>query len=94
MNCDMAKISMGPRYFDLINKHLPGKPAMGAYCMGMVSALAMQDDLEPDDGLLELVSDCERVPKAYELYTLWATSRRRAARRQSARKTQLIQVPE
>lgn len=58
-------------YSDLVNEIVPKTRAEGAYCIGLVSALAWQHDLDPTRAVLEAAADCNSIPDALEMFDTW-----------------------
>lgn len=48
----------GAQYFDLLNELLRNATPMGAYSVGLVSALAWQDGLDPNEAELRAALKC------------------------------------
>jgi hypothetical protein len=51
----------GAKYFDLVNELLSTATPMGAYCVGLVSAVAWQQGLDPDETELRYAVRCSNL---------------------------------
>jgi hypothetical protein len=58
-----------------VNALLPGCSAMGAYCLGMITASAISDYRTVPVDVLRLASLCTRPQDAAELYQEWRAGR-------------------
>lgn len=58
-------------YLDLANEIVPHTNAVGAYCVGLVSALAWENGLEPTRFVLEAAADCGTITQALEMFDSW-----------------------
>lgn len=67
----------GEKYFDLLNSILPRATPMGAYCVGLVSALGWQNGLDPNESVLHAAAECSTAIQAIEMYSEWEKLQRR-----------------
>ncbi len=56
------------RDLPVVNELLPTCHAMGAYCLGMVTALLWNEGLETPRSFLKRASECNSVEEAAEAY--------------------------
>lgn len=67
-------------YLDMVNEIVPKASAEGAYCIGLVSALAFEKGLEPSRSLLVLAAQCRNIPQAISCFMDWERTVGREAR--------------
>ncbi len=77
-------MTMTNEYLDLVNEIVPKATAEGAYCIGLVSVLAWQHDLEPTRAVLEAAADCKSIPDALEMFDTWRKLQNARARTSAA----------
>jgi hypothetical protein len=64
----MSVAELAEKSLATVNELLPRCEPTGAYCIGLMCALAWRDGLDPPRTLLELAAKCPSVEDAAELY--------------------------
>lgn len=62
----------------MVNELLSGASAEGAYCAGLISALAWHADEDPPRALIEVALTCTHISQAAELWKCYWELRRKA----------------
>lgn len=64
----MSIAELAEKSLPTVNELLPRCTPTGAWCLGIICALAWNDGIEPHFTILELAAKCPSVDQAVELY--------------------------